>query len=71
MQARVVHFEEPPRDEPYGRVALFKDPFGNRWDMIESVMEGHTGPPALVAVRPAGKYDAMCNFTLAEHAESL
>ena len=30
-----VVFEEEPRDEPYGRVAVFRDPFGNRWDMIE------------------------------------
>ena len=28
-------FEEPPRDEPYGRVAVWRDPFGNRWDLIE------------------------------------
>lgn len=30
-----VRFEETPRDEPYGRVAVFRDPFGNRWDLIE------------------------------------
>lgn len=29
------HFEEQPRDEPYGKVAVFQDPFGNRWDLIE------------------------------------
>ncbi|WP_255560582.1 hypothetical protein [Mumia sp. zg.B53] len=23
----------PPRDEPYGRVAVFVDPMGNRWDL--------------------------------------
>lgn len=28
-------FEEPPRDEIYGRVAVFRDPFGNRWDLIQ------------------------------------
>jgi predicted enzyme related to lactoylglutathione lyase len=28
-------FEEQPRDEVYGRVAVFRDPFGNRWDLIE------------------------------------
>ena len=28
-------FEETPRDEPYGRVAVWRDPFGNRWDLIE------------------------------------
>ena len=29
-----IDFEEEPRDEPYGRVAVFRDPFGNRWDLI-------------------------------------
>jgi predicted enzyme related to lactoylglutathione lyase len=28
-------FEETPRNEPYGRVAVWRDPFGNRWDLIE------------------------------------
>ncbi|SEN35628.1 VOC family protein [Palleronia pelagia] len=27
-------FEEDPRNEPYGRVAVFRDPWGNRWDLI-------------------------------------
>lgn len=30
-----ITFEEHPRHEPYGTVAVFKDPFGNRWDLIE------------------------------------
>ena len=30
-----VHFVEPPRVEPYGKVAVFRDPFGNRWDLVE------------------------------------
>jgi catechol 2,3-dioxygenase-like lactoylglutathione lyase family enzyme len=28
-------FEEQPRHERYGTVAVFSDPFGNRWDLIE------------------------------------
>ena len=28
-------FEEPPRDEAYGRVAIWRDPWGNRWDLIQ------------------------------------
>ena len=35
MQANGVIFEEEPRAEPYGQVAVFRDPFGNRWDLIE------------------------------------
>lgn len=33
--ARGVKFLEAPRHEPYGSVAVFEDPFGNRWDLIE------------------------------------
>ena len=29
-----VQFEETPRQEAYGKVADFQDPFGNRWDLI-------------------------------------
>ena len=36
FQSKGVRFTEAPRDEPYGRVAVFEDPFGNRWDLIES-----------------------------------
>lgn len=32
---RGVVFEEAPRHAPYGKVAVFRDPFGNRWDLIE------------------------------------
>jgi len=31
-----IGFEAPPRAEAYGTVAVFTDPFGNRWDLIES-----------------------------------
>ena len=30
-----VTFHEEPRHESYGTVAVFSDPFGNRWDLIE------------------------------------
>jgi catechol 2,3-dioxygenase-like lactoylglutathione lyase family enzyme len=35
LHAKGILFEETPRDEPYGRVAVFADPFGNRWDLIQ------------------------------------
>ncbi|MFI9200565.1 VOC family protein [Streptomyces sp. NPDC053048] len=35
MRAAGVRFEEPPRHEPYGTVAVFQDLYGNRWDLIE------------------------------------
>src|SRR3569623_1414279 len=30
-----VTFREAPRHEAYGTVAVFEDPFGNLWDLIE------------------------------------
>lgn len=34
LVAAGVRFTGPPRDEPYGRVAVFLDPWGNRWDLL-------------------------------------
>jgi catechol 2,3-dioxygenase-like lactoylglutathione lyase family enzyme len=34
-RARGVEFEEPPRHEDYGSVAVFRDRYGNRWDLVE------------------------------------
>jgi catechol 2,3-dioxygenase-like lactoylglutathione lyase family enzyme len=31
-----VEFTEEPRYEAYGTVAVFKDAFGNRWDLIQT-----------------------------------
>ena len=38
-----VMFETEPRIEPYGRVAVFLDIAGNRWDLLETA---HTPPSA-------------------------
>ena len=35
MQAKGVVFLEEPRHEPYGTVAVFADPFGNGWDLLQ------------------------------------
>ena len=35
MQVAGVVFEEEPRHEVYGVVAVWRDPWGNRWDLIE------------------------------------
>ncbi len=39
MSAAGVQFVTPAREEPYGRVAVFLDIAGNRWDLI-----GPAGP---------------------------
>lgn len=41
MVATGVEFVSGPRDEPYGRVAVFLDLEGNRWDLL--------GPPDVLA----------------------
>jgi catechol 2,3-dioxygenase-like lactoylglutathione lyase family enzyme len=35
MLSRGVRFMEEPRHEVYGTVAVFADPYGNTWDLIE------------------------------------
>lgn len=35
LMAAGATFEEAPRHEAYGTVAVFRDLYGNRWDMIE------------------------------------
>ncbi len=47
LRARGVQFVSPPRSEPYGRVAVFVDIAGNRWDLIgpASDSSGVTSPP--------------------------
>jgi len=35
MLSRGVEFLEEPRHEDYGTVAVFKDLYGNKWDLLE------------------------------------
>lgn len=44
LQDADVEFVRPPRDEPYGRVAVFRDCEGNLWDLL--------GPPHSAAAPP-------------------
>lgn len=34
-RARGVEFVRQPKDEPYGRVAVFADLYGNLWDLLQ------------------------------------
>lgn len=34
MESAGVEFLSSPRDEPYGKVVVFRDPFGNKWDLL-------------------------------------
>jgi catechol 2,3-dioxygenase-like lactoylglutathione lyase family enzyme len=39
MLAHGVQFVSPPREEPYGRVAVFVDLEGNRWDLLSQRLQ--------------------------------
>jgi catechol 2,3-dioxygenase-like lactoylglutathione lyase family enzyme len=34
LEGAGVEIVSPPRDEPYGRVAVFRDIAGNKWDLL-------------------------------------
>jgi catechol 2,3-dioxygenase-like lactoylglutathione lyase family enzyme len=44
MRAAGVEFLTEPRTEPYGRVVVFRDVAGNRWDLLGP-------PPLLISIR--------------------
>jgi catechol 2,3-dioxygenase-like lactoylglutathione lyase family enzyme len=46
MRSAGVTFDEAPRNETYGTVAVWRDPFGNRWDLIER-SNARSGPAAV------------------------
>ena len=35
MKNKGVEFTETPREEEYGKVVVFKDLYGNKWDLVE------------------------------------
>ena len=35
-KSRHVEFVRPPKEESYGTVAVFKDLYGNMWDLVQS-----------------------------------
>lgn len=39
MRAEGVHFIESPRSEPFGKVVVFEDLYGNKWDLIQPIQE--------------------------------
>ncbi len=36
-KSKGIEFVETPRHEAYGQVVVFKDRYGNKWDLIESI----------------------------------
>ena len=45
MIAHGVRFLEPPRVEDYGTVAVFADPWGGKWDLIQPARPPESGAP--------------------------
>jgi catechol 2,3-dioxygenase-like lactoylglutathione lyase family enzyme len=39
-RAAGVDFIEQPRKETYGKVVVFRDPYGNKWDLVEKPVAG-------------------------------
>jgi catechol 2,3-dioxygenase-like lactoylglutathione lyase family enzyme len=35
MVSRGITFIRPPKEQPYGMVAVFEDLYGNRWDLLQ------------------------------------
>lgn len=44
MLAAGVVFQEAPRHEAYGTVAVFTDPFGNLWDLLQPARRLQSNP---------------------------
>jgi catechol 2,3-dioxygenase-like lactoylglutathione lyase family enzyme len=40
LRIRGVKFMETPRSEPYGLVAVFVDPWGGKWDLLQPARAG-------------------------------
>lgn len=53
MWAEGVEFLTEPRDEPYGRVAVFRDIAGNRWDLIGPIDRANRRPPPVSRTTPS------------------
>jgi catechol 2,3-dioxygenase-like lactoylglutathione lyase family enzyme len=44
MKEQGVQFLEQPRSEPYGRVVVFVDLYGNKWDLLQPSESGLKSP---------------------------
>jgi catechol 2,3-dioxygenase-like lactoylglutathione lyase family enzyme len=51
FRERGVTFLEEPRHEPYGTVAVFQDPWGNRWDLLQAAETSDVRPSEHLDVR--------------------
>jgi hypothetical protein len=54
MRSADVEFVGETRSEPYGRVAIFLDVAGNRWDLLRPHRSWPTWPPVVVIASSRG-----------------
>jgi catechol 2,3-dioxygenase-like lactoylglutathione lyase family enzyme len=47
MLEQQVQFVRPPKEEPYGTVAVFEDLYGNLWDLIQPIHRRNLIDPSL------------------------
>jgi len=47
MAAAGIRFREQPRCEPYGIVAVWEDPWGNPWDLLQPSAASHLPGPSI------------------------
>jgi len=47
MVEQQVQFVRPPKEEPYGTVAVFEDLYGNLWDLIQPTHRRNLADPSL------------------------
>ncbi len=52
MRSRGVRFVREPKLQPYGKVAVFEDLYGNPWDLVQFADRGPVAPP--VGASPPG-----------------
>jgi catechol 2,3-dioxygenase-like lactoylglutathione lyase family enzyme len=45
LSTRGVRFVREPKEQPYGKVAVFEDLYGNLWDLVQFAAEGDRAQP--------------------------
>ena len=62
MSKAGVEFVTEPRDEPYGRVVVFRDIAGNKWDMIGPALSRCPWAAAASSKVPSSPLTASCTY---------
>ncbi|MBL8744408.1 MAG: VOC family protein [Myxococcales bacterium] len=66
MLAAGVEFTTAPRNEPYGKVAVFKDVFGNKWDLLGPRPGLALGDKPIIIGRSSSSFTRVTRIVAAE-----